>query len=871
MSYRLRTLGGVTLSSETGVLDGSASQRRRLALLSLMATAGEHGVTRDRLIGLLWPDSEPAKARQVLTQWLHLIRRDLGDDALFLGTANLRLNPERISADVTELEVALEQNDLERAAALYAGPFLDGFYLTDAPEFEHWAEEERARLATRMRGAYDTLSRRETARGDHASAVRWAECAVALDPLDSRATLAFLRALASAGDRGRVLRHARVHAELVRDQLDADVDPAIAAFVQQVRATPVDASATEGGASTHSSAKLEKDAPSAIAGSHVPSVVVPDAHAASIQSLRRWRWWRSFSVQPALRIVFAAGVVVLLLGLAALASRHPEPAPIRSRVMVTPFENATGDTSLNVLGLMAADWIIRGVGETGIEIASGPAVSPVGRVVRGVERDPSATAGTLITGRFYLKGDSLAFQARIEDARSERVAAVIGPVLATRAHALDALETLRRRVMGSVAELVDERYSTLASLIAVPPSFEAFREVTYGDAAADRRHQGEAVAHYQRAAAFDTTYLYPVVQIARANGNMEKCGPVDSVARVLEPKRDKLTRYEALLLDRQLQMCSGDLLGAYRSAKALYEIHPSGSTTMYLARNASALNRSREVIELLLPNGMDALPTRLNSLAHLTLALHALGQYRRELQVSHFARERFPDLFEPALYEVRALAALGDIASVRRVATTTLGTSYSTRATRVEGISAVTVAMLAGHELGAHGHPGDARAVARELGEWLGRHPPAPGDADAVHSYLLASVGTALDASRWDEAQRAIDLLAVNCGDCLALVGARGTLAAYRGDVAEAHRISELLAGLKYPYLRGENTHARAQIAAILGEREGAVSLLRDAFAEGLRYDMYGPYRLRSFNHALPEFAQLRGYPPFEELVRPKD
>jgi hypothetical protein len=132
-------------------------------------------------------------------------------------------------------------------------------------------------------------------------------------------------------------------------------------------------------------------------------------------------------------------------------------------------------------------------------------------------------------------------------------------------------------------------------------------------------------------------------------------------------------------------------------------------------------------------------------------------------------------------------------------------------------------------------------------------------------------VGADLDVGRWSDAQRAIERLARNGGDCLGVIAARGELAAHRRDVAEAHRIAGILARARYPYMRGQNTHARAQIAAILGERELAVSLLHDAFAEGLRFDMYGPYRLRSFNHALPEFASLRGYPPYEELLRPKE
>ncbi|HEX6600293.1 MAG TPA: hypothetical protein VF034_13295, partial [Gemmatimonadaceae bacterium] len=327
-----------------------------------------------------------------------------------------------------------------------------------------------------------------------------------------------------------------------------------------------------------------------------------------------------------------------------------------------------------------------------------------------------------------------------------------------------------------------------------------------------------------------------------------------------------------LQLDRELQTCAGDLLGAYRSAKALHDLLPSESTTMYLTRNASALNRSREVVQLQLRNG-DASrpPTRLNSLAHLTLALHALGEYQRELQIAGFAREQYPDLFEPALYEVRARAALGDVQGVQNVVTATLMMSSGASAAIGDGVNPATVAMVAGHELRAHGHEREGREITQQLAAWLDRHLPPPDDRRAERRYLLALVGASIDVERWEEAQRALARLKENCGDCLGWISLRGELAARRGDVAEAHRISDTLARVRYPYMRGQNTHARAQIAAVLGERELAVSLLHDAFAEGLRYDMYREYRLNNFNHALPEFASLRGYPPFEELLRPKE
>ena len=148
-----------------------------------------------------------------------------------------------------------------------------------------------------------------------------------------------------------------------------------------------------------------------------------------------------------------------------------------------------------------------------------------------------------------------------------------------------------------------------------------------------------------------------------------------------------------------------------------------------------------------------------------------------------------------------------------------------------------------------------------------------PDDGAAEIEYLLARFGAATDVADWSDAEHIAAVLARKFGSHVGSLSARGRLAAYRGRQREAERLSDSLGSLtrmKYPYLRGMNTHARAQIAAILGERETAVQLLRDAFAEGLQYDTYRPSRLRSFNHALPEFQSLRGYEPFDQLVRPQ-
>ena len=140
---QLRTFGGARLLRDGTALEGPASQRRRIALLSLLAAGGSRGVSRDAIISLLWPDSEHERARHALSQWLFLLRRDLEVNDLVLGANELRLNPDRVSADVTDFDVAVAKRDHSTAAQLYTGPFLDGFVLSDAGEFERWVDRER--------------------------------------------------------------------------------------------------------------------------------------------------------------------------------------------------------------------------------------------------------------------------------------------------------------------------------------------------------------------------------------------------------------------------------------------------------------------------------------------------------------------------------------------------------------------------------------------------------------------------------------------------------------------------------------------------------------------------------------------------------
>ncbi|HEY7563840.1 MAG TPA: hypothetical protein VIA81_02850, partial [Acidimicrobiia bacterium] len=110
---QLRAFGGLTLSRGEEDLTGAATQRRRLAILVLLAVSRPAGLSRDKLVAYLWPESDAERARHVLNQLLYAQRRQFETDRLFLGRKTLRLNPELIWADVAAFEQALDDGNLQ--------------------------------------------------------------------------------------------------------------------------------------------------------------------------------------------------------------------------------------------------------------------------------------------------------------------------------------------------------------------------------------------------------------------------------------------------------------------------------------------------------------------------------------------------------------------------------------------------------------------------------------------------------------------------------------------------------------------------------------------------------------------------------------
>jgi len=359
---RLHSFGEVYISRDGGEpLTGAATQRRSLALLALLATAGDGGLSRDKLIGLLWPDSDPERARHSLTQALYTTRRALHDDELFIVTpAGVRVNPDRFGSDARDLDAALDRGQMEQASSLYTGPFLDGFFVSGAPDFERWSSAQRDRYEQRIGQALEHLASAAEHARNTTVALLWRQRLAAIAPLDSSNTIKLMTAMADGGDRAGAIRYARIHASLLREEMDLDPDPVVEALALRLRASSagpenatadVDAAAPAATGSITEATDVDDD--DTVPSYHeIRPALSSDVHMPLAVSVTPFQWRvtrRGRWTVLALLVFTLIGVGVLLGRARSSPDTSVHELAVRQNVVVAPFRVAGADPSLAYL------------------------------------------------------------------------------------------------------------------------------------------------------------------------------------------------------------------------------------------------------------------------------------------------------------------------------------------------------------------------------------------------------------------------------------------------------------------------------------------------------------------------------------------
>jgi DNA-binding SARP family transcriptional activator len=235
---RLRLFGGASLDGDAGPIRGRAAHRHRIALLALLVTTRRLYRRRDQVIAFLWPDADSERGRRLLSDSIYRINHALGGNAIVAAGEDLKLNRGCVASDVADFEAAMEARRWGRAAELYVGPLLDGFFLPGANDFDQWMENERAQYARGVARAMEALARDASDRGCVADAAEWWHRLAVLMPDDSRIALELMRALETAGNRAGALRHARAHALLLRESLGVEPDRSLQELANRIARGP---------------------------------------------------------------------------------------------------------------------------------------------------------------------------------------------------------------------------------------------------------------------------------------------------------------------------------------------------------------------------------------------------------------------------------------------------------------------------------------------------------------------------------------------------------------------------------------------------------------------------------------------------------
>jgi hypothetical protein len=549
----------------------------------------------------------------------------------------------------------------------------------------------------------------------------------------------------------------------------------------------------------------------------------------------------------------------------------------RERVLITLFENRTGDTTLDPVGDMEVDWLARGlIGSQLVDVVNPRALLARGRTASGQPEDPARLAhrigaALVVTGSYYRSGDSLLFVAGIVDGDG-RVLRTVGPVATSAARPVDGVEATRTRVMTALVSIIDPRSRHQWNMHAAPPPFEAYEPYIAGWDLFWSARFAKAESLFALAATRDTAFDAANVALAITAANRQHCTVVDSVVRSLARRGRPLDELDGIEMRIAVARCHGHNDEMLRLAIQRDHILSAASPSQLVTANAALwanhpadavamLERLNPAVDLDWMPGSD----HLGYWESLTEGDHMMGRHAAELAAVD--RSRLVGLGR-YLLRGRALAALGRSAD----ALSALDSAFSLptlpglsngMAIYTDGRpeytgSAAWVGLLIARELHVHGDSVAGRTAATRTLAWLEALPRGDRDAPEVRLFeveLLEQMGSTHDATR------VMEQLLVGDSSNIDYRGILAGLAAASGDSAQADRLDAWLWALPPERALWGAAFYRARVASVRGRPADAVALVRETLAAGA-----WPYWV----HVDPRLHRLATRPDYVTLTAPR-
>ena len=277
LSQRLRIETFGHFAVRHGGRDVVLNGRKARALLGYLALAESGQETRERLVGLLWSETEEARARASLRQTLYEIReafQAVGFDKFDADKHVTRIDRDALEVDLWDVMGAAKRGEphailLDRDRATEG--LLNDLESVD-PAFRSWLLAKRQSLHDRLAAHLEDALHGHTNAAAPGGEERVARALMKLDPTHEEAARALIRARAAAGDMGSALDIYNSLWQLLEDEYDVEpskatqeliaavklgqLDPSQPAAARPERATPVAPPHTEPARKGSDKAKL---------------------------------------------------------------------------------------------------------------------------------------------------------------------------------------------------------------------------------------------------------------------------------------------------------------------------------------------------------------------------------------------------------------------------------------------------------------------------------------------------------------------------------------------------------------------------------------------------------------------------------------
>jgi DNA-binding SARP family transcriptional activator/tetratricopeptide (TPR) repeat protein len=246
----LRSFGSLAIHRDSWDNAPSLIGRRRIRLLLGVLIANfDGGLTRDEVIEVLWPESDPGSAVNSLNQTVFQLRRLIepgyreGDSPQYVisNVDVVRLNRELVTTDLSEFRSLRERiestsdPEIQRRSVHDAVDLIRGEYLGDL-KYEDWVAHAQLSVHAEIRSLLLPIARGEVLAGLDEWALKAGWALTALDEFDEEAQVAMIRHLAASGRRNQARSLASGYATRVREELEEDPSEAFLLAAQMTGA-----------------------------------------------------------------------------------------------------------------------------------------------------------------------------------------------------------------------------------------------------------------------------------------------------------------------------------------------------------------------------------------------------------------------------------------------------------------------------------------------------------------------------------------------------------------------------------------------------------------------------------------------------------